>query len=172
MHLDLPIEQLLRRKDTRFQFGFATEAKELVPPRGDFMLSASHKGLHVLARNEDGLATPVEALRDAYGSRLEVQPPRVRLIEGVPAQEPIMQVRISLELRYADLVKRALEARGATLTGKYARSIYCVLRYEAALADLLGLPAEIAGLTADSAKHWVALSHYALVTRDPGGRAA
>jgi predicted membrane GTPase involved in stress response len=172
MHPDLPIEQLLRRKDTRFQFGFATEAKELVPQRGDFRLSASHNGLHVLARNEDGLAAPVEALRDAYGNRLEVRPPRVRFIEGVPLQEPIMHVRITVERRLADLVKHALAARSATLTGEYAHSTYCVLRYEAALADLLGLAAELARLTADSARHWVALSHYALVTRDPGGRAA
>ena len=30
MYPDLPIEQLVRRKDTRFQLGFATEAKELL----------------------------------------------------------------------------------------------------------------------------------------------
>jgi Elongation factor G C-terminus len=172
MRLDLPIEQLLRRKDTRFQFGFATEAKELVPERKDFMLSASHKGLHILARNEEGLATPVEVLRDVYGPRLELQPPRVRLIDGVQVREPIMHVRISLALRRSDRVKQALERRGARLTEEYAHSTYCVLRYEAPLAALLGLPAEIATLTDRSARHWIALSHYALVTRDPGGKAA
>lgn len=172
MHLDLPLEQLLRRTDTRFQFGFATEARELVPERDEFLLSASHKGLHVLARNEDSLATPVEVLREVYGPKLEVQPPRVRLIEGVQVQEPIMHVRISLESRYVELVKRALEARGATPTEEYTRAPYCVLRYEAPLADLLGLPPELGKLTEGTAKHWVVLSHYAMVTRDPGGRAA
>lgn len=103
MYLDLPIEQLVRRKDTRFQYGFATEAKKRVPARGEFLLSASNKGLHVLARNEDDLATPVEVLP---------------------------------------------------------------------LAALLGLPDELATLTGHSAKHWIALSHYALLTPDPGGRAA
>ena len=36
----------------------------------------------------------------------------------------------------------------------------------------LGLPAELASLTDGSAKHWITLSHYAIVTRDPGGKAA
>lgn len=172
MYLDLPIEQLLRRKDTRFQFGFATEAKERVPDGDDFLLSASNKGLHVLAKNEDGLATPVDVLREAYGDRLEIQPPRVRLIEGVQVQEPIMHVRISLETKYLAAVKRALDGRGATPAEEYVRSTYGVLRYEAPLAGLLGLPAELAKLTEGTAKHWIVLSHYALVTRDPGGSAA
>jgi hypothetical protein len=50
--------------------------------------------------------------------------------------------------------------------------MYCVLRYEAPLANLLGLPAELERLTGGSARHWIVLSHYALVTRDPGPRAA
>ena len=83
-----------------------------------------------------------------------------------------MHLRVSL---YADLresVKAALHKRRATLLEEYARSSYCVLRYEARLADLLGLPAELRRLTAGTARHWIALSHYAIVTRDPGGRAA
>jgi predicted membrane GTPase involved in stress response len=172
MHLDLPIEQLVRRKDTRFQYGFATEAKKRVPAGGAFLLSASNNGLHVLAKNEDDLATPVELLHDVYGAKLEVRLPRVRFIEGVHVQEPIMQVRISLLLGYAGVVRQALEARGATRTGEHSLSRYCVLRYEAPLADLLGLPAELARLTQGAARHWIVLSHYALVTRDPGGNAA
>ena len=61
---------------------------------------------------------------------------------------------------------------GAQLTEEYARSTYCVLRYQAPLANLLGLSAELDELGAGSAKHWVALSHYALVPGDPGPRAA
>jgi predicted membrane GTPase involved in stress response len=172
MYRDLPIEQLVRRKGMAFQFAFATAAKELLPQREEFVLDASHKGLRVLAKNEDGLTKPVAALREVYGASLEVEPPKVRLIEGVQVQEPIMHVRISL---YADLraaVKRALRARGATLCDEYVRSTYCVLRYDAPLANLLGLSAELSRLTAGTAKHWIALSHYALVTRDPGGSAA
>ena len=168
-HLDMPIEQLVRRTDTRFQYGFANEARNAVPHRGDFVLASSHRGLHVLARNEESLVPPVEALRDLYGDRLDLEPPRVRLIEGVQVHEPVMQVRISTELGFLEAVKGALGARGANPSEEYVRSRFCVLRYEAPLADLLGLPAELERLTLGTAQHWIVLSHYALVTRDPGG---
>jgi predicted membrane GTPase involved in stress response len=172
MYPDLPIEQLVRRKGMAFQFAFATEARELLPPRDEFVLNASHKGLRVLAKNEESLAPPLAALRDVYGESLEVEPPKVRLIEGVQVQEPIMHVRISMYADFREAVKRALRKRGATLSEEYVRSTYCVLRWEAPLADLLGLSAELARLSAGTAKHWIALSHYAIVTRDPGGKAA
>jgi predicted membrane GTPase involved in stress response len=172
MNFDLPIEQLVRRSDTRFQLGFATEARERVPASEDCLLSASRRGLHVLARNEDGLAPPLDVLRDVYGPTLEVDPPAVRLITGVQVQEPIMHVRISLGTEYQEAVKHAMAARFAAVEEEYARSRHAVLRYEAPLARLLGLPAELRRLTAGTARYWIVLSHYALVTGDPGGRAA
>lgn len=172
MYLDLPLEQLVKRRGLAFQFAFATEAKELVPSAADFAVTASHKGLHLLARDEEGLTRPLLVLRQAYGEALELAPPRVRLIEGVQLKEPIMHVRISMYAEFRAAVKNALRARGAKLTEQYVHATYCVLRYEARLADLLGFPAQLRRLTAGSAKHWIALSHYALVTRDPGGSAA
>ena len=83
MHLDMPIEQLVRRTDTHFQMGFATEARERVPRSEEFALQPSRDGLLVLARNEQSLDAPVELLREAYGPRLQVRDPRVRLIGGV-----------------------------------------------------------------------------------------
>jgi hypothetical protein len=44
-----------------------------------------------LVRNEEGLAPPVEILRDAYGAKLEIREPKVRLIGGVQVKEPIMR---------------------------------------------------------------------------------
>jgi translation elongation factor EF-G len=73
---------------------------------------------------------------------------------------------------FREAVRTLLSRRGATLLEEYVRSTYCVLRCEAPLADLLGFPAELHRLTAGTATHWIALSHYAIVTRDPGGRAA
>jgi hypothetical protein len=172
MHPDLPLEQLVKRRGVAFQFAFATQAKELMPRADDFALSASHKGLHVLAQNEDSLARPVQVLREAYGSSLVLDPPKVRLIEGVQMREPIMHLRISMYVHFREAVKKALWKRGAVLTEDYARATYCTLRYEAPLADLLGFPAELARLTAGTAKNWIELSHYAIVTRDPGGKAA
>jgi hypothetical protein len=172
MYPDLPIEQLVRRKDTRFQLGFASEAKELLPAKDDFVVAPSSKGLRVLGRNEDALGAPVEILRDVYGPKVQVLPPEVRLIEGVQVKQPVMHVRISMELRFLDAVKRALLERGAVPEEEHVRSRYCVLRYLAPLAHLLGLPAELSLLTDGSARHWIVLSHYVLVNGDPGGRAA
>jgi translation elongation factor EF-G len=172
MYLDLPLEQLVKRRGVAFQFGFATEAKQLLPSAADFAVTASHKGLHVLARDEEGLVHPLLVLREVYGESLELARPRVRLLEGVQLKEPIMHLRISMRVEFRAAVKGALRGRGATLTEEYLRPTYCVLRYEARLADLLGFPAELRRLTGGSARHWIALSHYAIVTRDPGGRAA
>lgn len=172
MHFDMPIEQLVRRTDTHFQMGFATEARERMPRTQEFELQPSREGLLVLARNEESLAPPVDLLREAYGPRLDIREPRVRLIGGVQVKEPIMHVRISMQLRFLDAVARAMLGRGAAPEEEYARGRYCVLRYEAPLADLLGLHQELARITGGTARHWVALSHYALVTRDPGGNAA
>lgn len=93
----------------------------------------------------------------------------VRPIEGVQAREPIMQLRICTQLRFLESVKRALAARGALPSEEFVRARYSVLRYEAPLADLLGLPAELRRLTLGSARHWIVLDHYATVMGDPGG---
>jgi hypothetical protein len=53
VHFDLPIEQLVRRRDTRFQLGFANEAREVLTPSEEFRLAPSNKGLRVLGRNGD-----------------------------------------------------------------------------------------------------------------------
>ena len=172
MHFDLPIEQLVRRRDTRFQLGFATEARDAVPSSEDFRLAASNRGLRVLGRNEGALSPPVELLREMYGPRLQVQPPEVRLIEGVQVKQPIMHVRISTEKRLLAAIKRALLERGALPVEEDVRDHACVLRYETPLAHLLGLPAELELLCGDRVEHRITLSHYALVTGDPGGHAA
>lgn len=169
---ELPLEQLAKRRGAAFQFAFATQAKERVPQSEEFALRASHRGLHILAKNEEALAAPVEGLREVYGSDLLLDPPKVRLIEGVQLKEPIMHVRVSAYADFRDSVKRALRRRGAILLEEYVRSPYCVLRSEAPLADLLGFSAELARLTAGTARHWIVLSHYAIVAPDPGGKAA
>lgn len=168
MNYDHPIEQLVQRTDTRFQLGFATEAKERIPPSDEFVLQPSREGLRVLGRNEESLVPPVEALRDAYGPTLRISPPTVRLIRGVQVQEPVMHVRLQVALRHVDAVRRAMGARDALALEEYSGLRYAVLRYEAPLARLIGLPREIARLTDGTAQHWIALSHYALVPGDPG----
>jgi hypothetical protein len=172
MYVDLPIRQLLRRKDTRFQLGFAHEAREILPQSDEFHAAPCPKGLQVLGRNEDALERPVEVLRDVYGAKIHVQPPEVRLIEGVQIKQPVMHVRIRGEKALLAAVKRALLERGAVPEEEDVQSSTFVLRYEAPLAHLLGLPAELALLGGDRLEHRITLSHYALVNGDPGGWAA
>ena len=56
------IERLARRWDARGQFRFATEAEELIPARADCVLAKSHRGLHMLAREEQSLRVPARLL--------------------------------------------------------------------------------------------------------------
>jgi hypothetical protein len=172
MHFDMPIEQLVRRADTRFQLGFANEARRRVPEADDFRLQPSAEGLCVLARNEESLERPIGVLKDIYASKLQVQPPRVRVIRDGQVKEPVMHLRISLETRFLDAVSRMMLGRGCVPTEEYARAKFCVLRYEAPLADLLGLPEELRRAAAGTAEYRMALSHYALVARRPGPDAA
>jgi hypothetical protein len=172
MHFDMPIEQIVRRADTRFQLGFANEARRLVPEDDDFRLHPSTEGLCVLGRNEESLGRPIGVLKDIYASNLQVEPPRVRVLRDGQLKEPVMHLRISLETRHLDPVARAMLGRGCVPSEEYARGKYCVLRYEAPLAELRGLPEELRRITGGTAEHRMALSHYALVTRDPGGDAA
>lgn len=83
-----------------------------------------------------------------------------------------MHVRISLNTGHLEAVKKALQARGAGIEEEYVRSRLAVLRSEAPLARLIGLPAELVRLASGEVRYWIVLSHYAMVTGDPGGRAA
>jgi predicted membrane GTPase involved in stress response len=160
-YFHLPIEQLVRPTDTRLRLRFVAEASELFPEDEEYVVAPSSAGLLILGRNEQALEMPVDILREVYGFGIAVHPPRARLIPGSRTREPVMHVRISLERRFAERVKDAMAIRGATPTEEYASANYCILRYEAPLACLLGLPAELSQLTGGKARHWTALSHYA-----------
>lgn len=162
MQLELPLEQLVRRRGRACQLSFATEAMDRVPRRVEYALAPSALGLHLLARDEDALEAPLGALRRNYGRMLDVAPPRVRFIEGVATEAPIMHVEISVERRHQTKVREAMARRGARPCADFER-LFSVMRYEAPLADLLGLRDELARLTRGVARHWMALSHYAHV---------
>ena len=80
------IERLARRTDRRGQFSFAAEAKRRLPERDDFVLAKSHRGLHLLAREEDALAFPLRVLRSAFGSGVAV--------DRMPGGKPVAEVRV------------------------------------------------------------------------------
>lgn len=147
------IERVVRHRDLRGQFHFATEAKNLIAQHGRLVLAKSHRGLHVLARGKDDMVPPLRALRGAYGPRLYVNAGR--------RGEPVMEVRIGLERRYLAGVRDELLRRGANPSEEYTGLHYCVLRFEARFPALLGLPDEVARLTAGKASQQVVLSGYA-----------
>lgn len=147
------IERLVSRRDVCGQFHFASEAKTRVPEHEDFLLAKSHRGLHVLARDEHALVLPLRVLRAAYGANVE--------IGGRRPAKAVMEVRIGLEQRYLQKVRAALLRRGANPSEEYVGAHYCVLRFEAPLAELLGLPLELRELTCGKAAHQIVLSRYA-----------
>jgi predicted membrane GTPase involved in stress response len=168
MHLELPLEQLFRVHGKGPQLSFATEAMERMPRRNDFVATPSPLGLHVLAKDEEALEVPAGTLREAYGKDLDIVPPRVRLIEGVRVEEPIMHVEITVDRRHDVKVRRTMARRNAKPSAEFER-LLSIMRYEAPLADLLGLPAELDRLTGGTAMHWMVLSHYTHVDRGRRG---
>ena len=146
------IERLAQRKGARGQFRFADEAKGLIPAREGFLLAKSHKGLHVLGRHETDVRMPLDMLHATYGTEL--------LIREQALGEPVMEVRIGLEKRYLLEVRSALSRRNANASEEYDGTHYCVLRFEAPVSDLLGLPVELADLTSGRLSHQIVLTGY------------
>jgi translation elongation factor EF-G len=95
---------------------------------------------------------PLDMLHATYGTEL--------LIRGQMLGEPVMEVRIGLERRYLPEVRNALWRRKANASEEYDGPHYCVLRFEAPVSDLLGLPVELADLTSGRLSHQIVLTRY------------
>jgi hypothetical protein len=146
------IERLARRWDARGQFYFATEAAALIPAHEDYVLAKSHRGLHMLAREERSLHAPARLLHEAYGPKVVIHP-------HSPGA-PVTEARIGIERRHLVRVRGALQRRGVNPSEEYAGVHYCVLRFEAPPADLLGLPVELDELTGARCTYQVLLTGY------------
>lgn len=145
-------ERLVRQRGLRRQFRFATEAKRSLPERGDFLPAKSHRGLHLLARDEKGLAAPLGVLSAIYGEGVEID--RLRYAR------PVAELRVGLESVHVAAVRAALARRGINPSEEYLGMHYCVLRFEALLEDLFGLPGELARLCEGQANHQVLVIGY------------
>jgi hypothetical protein len=146
------IERLARRWSARGQFHFASEAKALIPARDDLLLAKSHRGLHLLGRDEDSFRVPVGVLRAAYGPNVTIHP-------HAPG-EPVMEVRIGVERSHLVKIRAALQRRGANPSEEYGGPHYCILRFEASAKELLGLPVELSELTCGRFSHQILLTGY------------
>lgn len=139
-------ERLVRHKRMRNQFDFALEAKTVLPPCDASLLAASHAGLHVLADNPDVLTGRIAQARIAYGDALNIDAPREH-------QGRSIETRIGLQIRHVAAVRYALEQRGINPSEEYTGVHYCVLRFQAPFACLLGIPGKLGALTGDTSTH-------------------
>lgn len=161
MYFQYPLETLARRKRAASQLEFAREAKLAMVDSDDLLSKPVAGGLALFAANEDALDAPVRVLRDLYGDFVELRPPKVRVIPGEPVQEPIMNVRIVARLEHAGAILAELRRRGVRVAEECIRGRTFILRAEAPLACLLGLPAAIDGLSGRTADHAIRLVRYA-----------
>jgi hypothetical protein len=147
-------EHVVRHRGRRGQFPFALEAKDFLPAGEAFLAAKSHRGLHLIARDEDDLAAPLDSVRRAFGGeRLE--------IDRAQRGEPVVQVSAGLEIRYLERVAEAIRARGGNVSWEYVGAHYCVLRFDLPARCLLGLPAAIARLTEGKATLQLIVTAYA-----------
>ncbi|HUP98653.1 MAG TPA: hypothetical protein VM073_11955 [Usitatibacter sp.] len=167
MNFQYPLETLARKRASTSQLDFAREARRVFDDDDDTLFEAHDHGLAILAAHENALERPVKVLRQLYGDEVEVRRPKVRYLPGEPLHEPIMHVRISVRREYADAVVRELRSRGARIVEQCVRPRLSIVRAEAPLALLLGLPALLEVMTDGTASHAIRLLHYAPLPPDP-----
>jgi translation elongation factor EF-G len=163
MYFQYPLETLARKRGTRSQIEFAQEAKRVLRDTDDVLFEAMDRGLAIFAANEDAVAASVRMLEETYAGRVEVRRPVVRLMRGEPVQQPVMYVSVTARREHAGIVVQKLRARGVLIAEEILRPREVVIRGEAPLACLLGLPAELAQATGNSSSHVIRLTHYAPV---------
>ena len=167
MYFQYPLETLARKRASVRQIDFAREARRVLADTDEVVFQPLDLGLAILAANEDALEEPRRILREMYGDFVEVRDPRVRYMPG--PHEPIMHVRITAKRDNAPAILRELRNRGARLLEECTRNRVYVVRAEARLATLLGLPARLDEITEGLAMHSIRLIRYAPVLEDPDG---
>ena len=163
MYFQYPLETLARRRTAHSQMEFALEAKRVLRDTDDVLFEPLHHGLAIFAANEDALENPIRILEEIYPGRVEIRRPVVRLLPGDPAQQPMMYVRVRTRREHADAVRQNLRFRGVKIIEEAFRRREVVVRGEAPLANLMGLPTELVELTEGTASHLIRLTHYAPV---------
>ena len=172
MYYQYPLEGLARRKRAASQLDFARQARAALHDSDEFLARPRESGLALFAANEDALVAPARILREIYGDFVEMHSPRVRVIPGEPEQEPIMAVRIASRADHAGVVVDELRRRGARVLEASYRGRVFIVRAEAPLVLLLGLPASIRGLTDGTAEPSIRLVRYAPAAEEFGPGAA
>jgi hypothetical protein len=166
MYFQYPLETLARKVGTRAQREFALEAKRALPDTDEVLFEPFDHGLAIFAANEDALEQPCRVLEEIYADGVQVRRPIVRFIPGEPVQEPVMYVRVRCRREHGSAVVQALRRRGVKIVEESFRQREVVVRGDAPLTRLIGLPAELEVLTDGTATQLIRLTHYAPVERD------
>ena len=166
MYYQYPLEALARGRSAASQLDFAQRAREALSDTDELLARARPNGLALFAANEDALEKPARILRDLYGDFVELRTARARIIPGDPAQQPIMNVRITARVEHSARIVAELRRRTARIEEECVRGRTFIVRAEAPLAPLLGLPAALEAMTEGTANHAIRLLRYAPVPRD------
>ena len=162
-----PLEALARRRATLRQIDFAREAHALLEDSDDAFFQPVDHGLAILAAHEAALEAPRRILEETYGESVEVRGPRVRTMPGRPPQEPVMHVRVEARREQEGLVLGELRRRGAEILEECRRGRLVIVRAEAPLERLLGLPAMLDALPGGQAAHSIRLLRYDPLPAEP-----
>lgn len=161
MHYQYPLETLARRRGTAAQLDFAKEAVRAFLDSDEVLFEPHGHGLAILAAHEAALAEPSRVLRELYGDFVELRGPKVRYIPGEPPQQPMMHARISSRPEHSLRILAELRARDARILEHTMRPRVCIVRAEAPLASLLGLPDKLEALAGGEVVHAIRLMGYA-----------
>ena len=164
MYYQYPLETLARGRRVESQVDFAQRAKAALTDSDELLARPRPTGLALFAANEEALEKPVRILRDLYGDFVELRAARARIIPGNPAQQPIMAVRVVARVEHIGPIISELRRRGTHIQEECVRGRTLILRAEAPLAVLLGLPEALHGLTDGTATHSIRLVRYAPVS--------
>jgi hypothetical protein len=167
MHFQYPLETIARKRKAQSQLEFAREAKSVLVDSDEALFEPHPHGLAIFAANEEALAQPTRLLRDLWGDFVEVQRPKVRYMPGEPPHQPIMHVRVATRREFAVRVLAELRARRARILEECTRDRAFIVRAEAPLAAVLGLPAKLDALTGGDAASVIRLLGYSPVSPDP-----
>jgi hypothetical protein len=106
---------------------------------GWMAFESSSDEILMLARNESSLVRSVQSLRDALNEKLKLLPPQIRYMRvGNMLYEPNMHMRVSVDSRYIDRVRRDFQLRNFKVIEDYKTADGFMLQAETPLRLILG----------------------------------
>src|SRR5574338_1317020 len=145
---EMPIMQRVRHVGRPVPLRFAEDAATWLSRDEEVHVRRAHRGLELLAVNEEALTRATALLREVYGDDIDPMPPQVHYVEGPSLLEPIMHFRVDCAAAHASRVKRMLAVRGAVIVDEESQDERYVLRGTAPLASLLGQGEQLRALGA------------------------